>query len=70
MKLLRSLILTVLILAAALPALAQEAAPEAAAESASQVYFPTTLLLLMGIGAVLVVGAVVVMRERSQREVD
>lgn len=70
MKLLRSLVLTALILAAALPTLAQEAAPEAAAESASQVYFPTTLLLLMGIGAVLVVGAVVVMRERSQREVD
>ncbi|MBL8155457.1 MAG: hypothetical protein JNM70_14835 [Anaerolineae bacterium] len=70
MKLLRSLVLSVLILAAALPVLAQEAVPEATAESASQVYFPTTLLLLMGIGAVLVVGAVVVMRERSQHEVD
>jgi cytochrome c biogenesis factor len=69
MKLLRLFVLTVLILAAALPTLAQEASSQAA-ESASQVYFPTTLLLLMGIGAVLVVGAVVIMRERGDHEVD
>jgi hypothetical protein len=57
----RGLLALALMLLSALPALAQDGAAEAEAAGAAGV---TTLALLLGIGAVFVVGLVTIARER------